>query len=116
MLIIADFRSVAYVELASVELVSKALTLSGTIVMGLPIMIALSESEKNITNTIIPSMPGAPMIGLVGRRVPGSFIADLSLPQTWVLASLAPSHSWLAADSGIHAWQRRECKRRHPVS
>ncbi|KAJ9107844.1 hypothetical protein QFC19_002750 [Naganishia cerealis] len=31
-------KGVAYVELASVELVAKALTLSGTIVMGLPIM------------------------------------------------------------------------------
>ncbi|KAJ9128283.1 hypothetical protein QFC24_000576 [Naganishia onofrii] len=56
-------KGVAYVELASVELVSKALTLSGTIVMGLPIMIALSESEKNITTTIVPSMPGAPISG-----------------------------------------------------
>ncbi|KAI5452006.1 Phosphatidylinositol-3-phosphatase SAC1, variant 2 [Naganishia albida] len=56
-------KGVAYVELASVELVSKALSLSGTIVMGLPIMIALSESEKNITHAVMPSMPGAPMVG-----------------------------------------------------
>ncbi len=40
-------NSIAYVELASVELVQKALDLSGTIVMGLPIKIQLTESEKN---------------------------------------------------------------------
>ena len=40
-------NSIAYVELASVELVQKALDLSGTIVMGLPIRIQLTESEKN---------------------------------------------------------------------
>lgn len=39
--------SIAYVELASIELVQKAIDLSGTIVMGLPIKIQLTEAERN---------------------------------------------------------------------
>ncbi|KAG8901009.1 hypothetical protein FRB99_005601, partial [Tulasnella sp. 403] len=40
-------KGIAYVELASIDLVSKAIALSGTVVMGLPIMVQLTESERN---------------------------------------------------------------------
>lgn len=42
-------NSIGYVELASVELVNKALALSGTVVMGIPISINLTEAERNRT-------------------------------------------------------------------
>ena len=38
---------IAYVELASIDLVQRAIALSGTVVMGLPIMVQLTESERN---------------------------------------------------------------------
>lgn len=38
---------IGYVEFKTIELVNKAIGLSGTIVMGLPIMIQLTESERN---------------------------------------------------------------------
>lgn len=41
---------IAYVEFKSIELVPKAIALSGTIVMGLPIMIQLTEAERNRTH------------------------------------------------------------------
>ena len=41
------FLRIGYVELRSIDLVSKALDLSGTIVMGLPIMVQLTEAERN---------------------------------------------------------------------
>ncbi|KAG8857232.1 hypothetical protein FRB96_005907 [Tulasnella sp. 330] len=40
-------KGIAYVELASQELVLKAIALTGTVVMGLPIMVQLTESERN---------------------------------------------------------------------
>ncbi|KAG8892243.1 hypothetical protein FRC01_014271, partial [Tulasnella sp. 417] len=40
-------KGIAYVELASIELVQKAIALTGTVVMGLPIMVQLTESERN---------------------------------------------------------------------
>ncbi|WVR07450.1 hypothetical protein IAU60_004491 [Kwoniella sp. DSM 27419] len=40
-------RSIGYVELDATELVNRALALTGTIVMGLPINIMLTESERN---------------------------------------------------------------------
>ena len=42
--------SIGYVEFRSIDLVEKALALSGTIVMGLPIMVQLTESERNKTH------------------------------------------------------------------
>lgn len=39
--------SIGYVEFRSIELVEKAIALSGTVVMGLPIMVQLTESERN---------------------------------------------------------------------
>jgi len=35
------------VEFRSIDLVDKALSLSGTVVMGLPIMVQLTEAERN---------------------------------------------------------------------
>ncbi|KAF8342971.1 uncharacterized protein EI90DRAFT_3011391 [Cantharellus anzutake] len=54
-------KGIAYVELGSVELVQKALDLSGTIVMGLPIKIQLTESEKNKVHSsdIVGSQQGS---------------------------------------------------------
>ncbi|KIY50466.1 splicing factor, CC1-like protein [Fistulina hepatica ATCC 64428] len=40
-------KGIGYVEFRSVDFVEKALNLSGTIVMGLPIMIQLTEAERN---------------------------------------------------------------------
>lgn len=40
-------KGIAYVELSSVEMVQKAIDLSGTVVMGLPIKVQLTESERN---------------------------------------------------------------------
>jgi len=39
--------SIGYVEFRTIDLVEKALALSGTVVMGLPIMVQLTESERN---------------------------------------------------------------------
>lgn len=39
--------SIGYVEFRTIDLVEKALSLSGTVVMGLPIMVQLTESERN---------------------------------------------------------------------
>ncbi|TDL28641.1 splicing factor, CC1-like protein [Rickenella mellea] len=43
-------KGIAYVEFRAVDLVEKAISLSGTIVMGLPIMIQHTESERNKTH------------------------------------------------------------------
>ncbi|KAF9568424.1 splicing factor, CC1-like protein [Agrocybe pediades] len=40
-------KGIGYVEFRSIDLVEKALALSGTVVMGLPIMVQLTESERN---------------------------------------------------------------------
>ncbi|PFH54443.1 hypothetical protein AMATHDRAFT_72246 [Amanita thiersii Skay4041] len=40
-------KGIGYVEFRSIELVDKAISLSGTIVMGLPIMVQHTESERN---------------------------------------------------------------------
>ncbi|KAI6153621.1 hypothetical protein BKA82DRAFT_4092079 [Pisolithus tinctorius] len=40
-------KGIGYVEFRSVDLVEKAMALSGTIVMGLPIMVQLTEAERN---------------------------------------------------------------------
>ena len=39
--------SIGYVEFRTIDLVEKALALRGTVVMGLPIMVQLTESERN---------------------------------------------------------------------
>lgn len=39
--------SIGYVEFRTIELVEKAIALKGTVVMGLPIMVQLTESERN---------------------------------------------------------------------
>lgn len=39
--------SIGYVEFRSIDLVEKAIALSGTVVMGLPIVVQLTESERN---------------------------------------------------------------------
>ena len=41
------YSSIGYVEFRTIELVEKALTLSGTVVMGLPILVQLTDSERN---------------------------------------------------------------------
>jgi hypothetical protein len=43
----SSFDSIGYVEFRSIDLVEKAMALSGTVVMGLPIMVQLTESERN---------------------------------------------------------------------
>ncbi|ETW87166.1 hypothetical protein HETIRDRAFT_99556 [Heterobasidion irregulare TC 32-1] len=40
-------KGIGYVEFRAIDLVEKALALSGTVVMGLPIMVQLTESERN---------------------------------------------------------------------
>ena len=39
--------SIGYVEFRTVELVDKAIALSGTLIMGLPIHVQLTEAERN---------------------------------------------------------------------
>lgn len=39
--------SIGYVEFRNIDLVEKAIGLTGTVVMGLPIMVQLTESERN---------------------------------------------------------------------
>lgn len=39
--------SIGYVEFRTIELVDRAIGLSGTIVMGLPIQVQLTEAERN---------------------------------------------------------------------
>lgn len=39
--------SIGYVEFRSIDLVEKAIALSGTVVMGLPMVVQLTESERN---------------------------------------------------------------------
>lgn len=41
---------IGYVEFRTIELVEKAIALSGTVVMGLPIMVQLTEAERNKTH------------------------------------------------------------------
>lgn len=41
------YRSIGYVEFRTIDLVEKAIALKGTVVMGLPIMVKLTESERN---------------------------------------------------------------------
>jgi len=43
-------KGIGYVEFRSLELVEKALNLSGTVVMGLPIKVQLTEAERNKTH------------------------------------------------------------------
>jgi RNA-binding protein 39 len=38
---------IGYVELRSLDLVNKAINLTGTVVMGLPIKVQLTEAERN---------------------------------------------------------------------
>lgn len=40
-------RSIGYVEFRTIDLVDKAIGLSGTVVMGLPIVVQHTESERN---------------------------------------------------------------------
>jgi RNA-binding protein 39 len=40
-------KGIGYVEFRTIELVEKAIALKGTVVMGLPIMVQLTESERN---------------------------------------------------------------------
>ena len=42
--------SIGYVEFKTIDHVEKALSLSGTVVMGLPIMVQLTEAERNRTH------------------------------------------------------------------
>ncbi|EPQ60671.1 splicing factor, CC1-like protein [Gloeophyllum trabeum ATCC 11539] len=43
-------KGIGYVELRTIELVDKAIALSGTVVMGLPIKVQFTESERNRTH------------------------------------------------------------------
>jgi len=45
--LLTSTASIGYVEFRAIDLVEKALALSGTVVMGLPIMVQLTESERN---------------------------------------------------------------------
>jgi len=50
--LLPDFwiESIGYVEFRTIDLVEKALALSGTVVMGLPVMVQLTEAERNRTH------------------------------------------------------------------
>jgi RNA-binding protein 39 len=42
--------SIGYVEFRTMELVDKAINLSGTVVMGLPVKVQPTEAERNRTH------------------------------------------------------------------
>ncbi len=86
-------RSIAYVELDSVELVMRALQLSGTKVMGLPVVIAPTESERNLQgpSNIPANLPGQPSIGCVLGLQPRSRSLVLIEPSR---AAPARSRRW----------------------
>ena len=48
--VLFGYNRIAYVEFRTVELVDKAIALTGSIVMGLPIMIQHTEAERNKTH------------------------------------------------------------------
>ncbi|KAE8234324.1 hypothetical protein CF326_g625 [Tilletia indica] len=77
-------KGIGYVELSSRDLVAKALTLSGQVLFGIPILIQPSDASRNRTdsgtNDVIfrPNLPGAglpilnpSLIGLPGAVMPG---------------------------------------------
>jgi RNA-binding protein 39 len=45
--VLTNRTRIGYVEFRTIDLVDKALSLSGTVVMGLPIMVQLTEAERN---------------------------------------------------------------------
>jgi RNA-binding protein 39 len=45
--VLTNRTRIGYVEFRTIEMVDKALSLSGTVVMGLPIMVQLTEAERN---------------------------------------------------------------------
>ena len=53
---------IGYVEFRTIEMVDKALSLSGTVVMGLPIMVQLTEAERNRLH------PGDGYVYLIGQH------------------------------------------------
>ncbi|WVW85709.1 hypothetical protein I302_107747 [Kwoniella bestiolae CBS 10118] len=57
-------KGIGYVELDAVELVARAVALTGTIVMGLPINVMLTESERNREP---PGSSTAPVTGADGQ-------------------------------------------------
>lgn len=50
MFLASSHHRIGYVEFRTIELVEKAIALSGTVVMGLPIMVQLTEAERNKTH------------------------------------------------------------------
>jgi len=50
MFLTSSHHRIGYVEFRTIELVEKAIALSGTVVMGLPIMVQLTEAERNKTH------------------------------------------------------------------
>lgn len=92
--------SIGYVELDALELVERALKLSGEVVMGLPILVELTEAERN--KQARNGVPGIGPIGTMdGRPAQGCVLwrqlSRLSLPcadlhpllQTWFPPSSA---------------------------
>lgn len=76
-------KGIAYVELASVPLVHRAIGLTGTIVMGLPIMITFTESERNNAHVNLDSL-------LAGSTVIRPATAVNGTPLPGVTAALPP--------------------------
>ncbi|KAF9512887.1 hypothetical protein BS47DRAFT_1393771 [Hydnum rufescens UP504] len=59
-------KGIAYVELSSIDLVQKAIELSGTVVMGLPIKVQLTESERNKQPSTSESLLGSGLMSQSG--------------------------------------------------
>lgn len=76
-------KGIAYVELASVPLVHRAIGLTGTLVMGLPIMITFTESERNNAHVNLDSL-------LAGSTVIRPATGASGIPLPGVTAALPP--------------------------
>ncbi|ORY35622.1 hypothetical protein BCR39DRAFT_511177 [Naematelia encephala] len=61
-------KGIGYVELDTVELVNQALALNGTVVMGIPIVITLTESERNREGQLAAMMNGTFVPSTGGRQ------------------------------------------------
>lgn len=64
----ANVYSIGYVELATVDLVNKALAMSGTVVMGIPMQIGLTDADKNREGIDLKSLLASMRNDRTGRR------------------------------------------------
>ncbi|ORX38594.1 hypothetical protein BD324DRAFT_621521 [Kockovaella imperatae] len=88
-------KGIAYVELDAVELVNRALALSGTVVMGIPISIQLTEAERNRQGQVAAALAaGVTATSLAASR-------DVPRPATTYQQSFPPLSTGLRVPHGV---------------